>query len=161
MPSWEIHNKWAEKLGLPLEYTEKVNEIIDFSREGHDRVIRYPGVLTSQSRKLWKKYGDDIVKAFILCLQLDVMARHMYRYLILRVYKGQYRNIDADRAVKWTIEMMPFYMSMGGSYKCHGIEYGKIIAELNDFIKRNKEEIFSDIKEEILRKYNLLHDYQI
>lgn len=30
MPTWDVHNKWAEKLGLPEEITTFVNQLSDF-----------------------------------------------------------------------------------------------------------------------------------
>ena len=29
MPSWKLHDKWAVKMGIPLEVSKKINELID------------------------------------------------------------------------------------------------------------------------------------
>lgn len=36
MPSWEIHNKWAGKIGIPKEISNFVNRLIDFPEEIRD-----------------------------------------------------------------------------------------------------------------------------
>ena len=145
MPSWKIHDIWAEKMGIPVEYSKKVNEVIDFSKEGHDRAMRGPDTLISQSSKLREEYGDDrIVKAYFLHLYLDEMARFMHTCLIHRGHKEPWKNINADDVVTWSKGMRSIWTPNRG--------YGKIFKEVNDFIERNREEIFSDIKEEILRK---------
>ena len=33
MPTWKIHNKWAERMGIPSEITNYVNSLIDFPKE--------------------------------------------------------------------------------------------------------------------------------
>ena len=51
MPKWEVHNKWAEKMGLPEEITNFVNHLSDFpdrtqefkafcEREGEGIILR-------------------------------------------------------------------------------------------------------------------------
>jgi len=36
MPEWKIHNKWAEKLGIPKEISNFVNRLIDFPEESQE-----------------------------------------------------------------------------------------------------------------------------
>ena len=36
MPEWKIHNKWAEKLGIPKEISNFVNRLIDFPKESQE-----------------------------------------------------------------------------------------------------------------------------
>ncbi len=36
MPKWKIHNKWAEKLGIPKEISNFVNLLIDFPEENQE-----------------------------------------------------------------------------------------------------------------------------
>lgn len=145
MPSWKIHDKWAEKMGIPIDYSKKVNEIIDFSKEGHDRAMRDLDTLISQCSKLREEYGDDrIVKVFFLHLYLDEMARFMHTCLIPRGHKEPWKNINADDVVTWSKELRSMWTPMG---------YDKIFKEVNDFIERNRGDIFSDIKDDILRKH--------
>ncbi|MCK4735916.1 MAG: hypothetical protein KAT65_25905 [Methanophagales archaeon] len=145
MPSWKIHDKWAEKMGIPVDYSKKVNEIIDFSKEGHDRAMRDLDTLIRQCSKLREEYGDDrIVKVFFLHLYLDEMARFMHTCLIHRGHKEPWKNINADDVVTWSKALRSMWTPMG---------YDKIFKEVNDFIERNRGDIFSDIKDDILRKH--------
>ena len=36
MPKWEIHDKWAEKIGIPREISNFVNHLSDFPEECHE-----------------------------------------------------------------------------------------------------------------------------
>lgn len=36
MPKWEIHDKWAEKMGLPREISNFVNHLSDFPEKCHE-----------------------------------------------------------------------------------------------------------------------------
>ena len=36
MPKWEVHDKWAEKLGLPEEITNFVNHLSDFPDQSQE-----------------------------------------------------------------------------------------------------------------------------
>ena len=39
MPKWKIHNKWAEKIGIPEEISNTVNKLIDFPLKDEDYVL--------------------------------------------------------------------------------------------------------------------------
>jgi|GEM_PF-2450405 hypothetical protein len=104
MPSWRIHEKWAEKMGIPLDVARKVNEMID-SNYLHDLgknkrspihppipigrgMYAYPPKITVRTSDTLKdllefEYGDDPVKlhssikASILHHCLDGIAKYI------------------------------------------------------------------------------------
>ncbi len=92
MPKWEIHDKWAEKMGIPCEISNFVNHLSDFpeecqefmefcEREGseiilelvrvHDfrRIMKIPKYL--QIVFLRRQKGSEYVKAWYLHYVLD------------------------------------------------------------------------------------------
>ncbi|MCD6514437.1 MAG: hypothetical protein J7L07_05895 [Candidatus Odinarchaeota archaeon] len=53
MPSWEIHNKWAEKLGIPSDISNYVNKLIDFPERVKEFIESYAD--TDKWWDEWKK----------------------------------------------------------------------------------------------------------
>ena len=104
MPKWEIHNKWAEQMGISKEVSDFINLVIDFpqkcqefldfcDREPDARIYskgrptritigqfmrhdsgRHYGYAKEVQLKFLRKKGDDYVKAWYLHHILDYMA---------------------------------------------------------------------------------------
>jgi len=44
MPSWKLHKKWVEVMGISKEISQEVNELIDFGEAGHDAALGKPEI---------------------------------------------------------------------------------------------------------------------
>jgi len=87
MPSWSIHNKWAEKIGISEKVSDFVNRLIDVPEEceeftedqrkiyriEHDSGRKRKTVMYVQLNSLRKK-GSEFIKAWFLHHALDYVA---------------------------------------------------------------------------------------
>ena len=86
MPSWRIHDKWAERLGIDKATSCEVNKLIDDWRT-HDwyRLPRdidslwlwFNGFIEERICEIYCKWGSDGVKALFLHAMLDYLADHL------------------------------------------------------------------------------------
>jgi len=129
MVSWKLHEKWAKRLGVPKEVSRKVNEIIDFGEEGHDRALKDPEVWATQFWRL----DEEGKRAFYLHLLLDEMKRVVKKY---KIEKGW-------DAAKCAIDCVYF--------KCGhwSPRVREIVVPVEKFLMENAKEIIKDIKKEI------------
>ena len=148
MPSWDIHEKYARLMGIPIEIAREINKLIDDPR-WHDffdvalervetpnlraiggRIIIYyfrGSVFYTPTwesfRKAIEKYGDDGWRAFFLHIWLDLIERNM------RSGKG--------------------FAAIG----LEAIDYYKqYIDEVGNFLQERMDEILKDIRNYIARR---------
>ena len=102
MPSWDVHEKYARLMGIPIEIAKEINRLVDDPR-WHDffdialerveipnlraiggRIIIYYFKGSSFYTPTWEsfckaieRYGDDGWKAFFLHVWLDLIERNM------------------------------------------------------------------------------------
>ena len=122
MPSWDVHNKWAEKLGLAPEITSFVNHLSDFPDQNQEfmefcerkgEVIILPLVWSHDFTTIMKipKYlqlmfardkGSDYVTAWYLHYVLDYirMAPALTAYEVLRRTEDRFGVQDELEIVK-------------------------------------------------------------
>lgn len=163
MPSWDLHNKWAKRMGIPLLISKEVNKIIDslfehdlgrnikkpicgrtlIRRDGEDSIYAEPPkIIISTEPELRKILGiafsDDVklrhaFKAAILHHRLDGMAKAIEMYGTRIVSDIKY-IVDRSR------ELRPIYLDE------------RAYRDVEEFIKKNAKEIVHDIARELLRK---------
>jgi len=159
MPSWDLHNKWASMMGIPLDISKKVNEIID-NMSVHDlgeikrismRTPVHPGrgiyakfpkitvpTDTILRRILENTYSDPVklkyaFKATILHHWLDKIAKviTMFGTEVIR---------DSEYVINYAERLLTVYLD-NDAYN-----------EVRSFIKKNARNIIRDIADELTRK---------
>ena len=149
MPSWDIHEKYARLMGIPVYVAREINKLID-NPKCHDffdaalirsetpvfraiggRIITYWFRSSRFYTSSWKwireiidKYGDNGWKAFFLHIWLDLIERNM------RSGKG-FAFLE--------LKDMDYY-------------YKKYIDEVGIFLQERIEDVISDIKAYIIAK---------
>ena len=146
MPSWDVHEKYARLMGIPIEIAKEINRLVDDPR-WHDffdialervetpnlraiggRIIIYyfRGSIfytpTWESfRKAIDRYGDDGWKSFFLHIWLDLIERNMHS---------------------------------GKGFAIIGLEatdfYRYYIDEVSTFLKKRGDEVLDDIRNYII-----------
>ncbi len=151
MPSWKIHRKYGELLGINREIQKLVDEYID-SKDHHDfydfftekiqtpklrflndkRVVLYyfdsSSFVRSEFGKRIEMFGEDGIKCFFLHMFLDIIERRM-------------RYKDSPDLIGFDI---------------YGSGYRTIFEEVKKFVEENYHWIIEDIKKEKFRKRNKL-----
>jgi len=104
MPKWEIHDKWAERMGIPKEVSAFVNLLIDFPQK---------------------------CQAFLDFCDGDPAARVYRRGRPTSITVGQFTNHDAGRRKRYGREFQTKFLHQKGSeyvrawYLHHILDYMK------------------------------------
>lgn len=84
MPSFEVHDKWAEKLGIGKSVSKEVNKIIDFKHEhdGYKKLTSYlqkdRGKALQEVNEIYEEYGREGIKCLFLHAMLDYLSDHLF-----------------------------------------------------------------------------------
>lgn len=151
MPGFEIHDKWAQKLGISIEISNYINRAFhnidvpeDFKRHSHERKIprskggnisikdigyrRVNPFIQKQDLQFFSKKGKDYVKAQYLFFILHYLVK--LKTWMKDTGEGFEDCIDKyQKNKKVTIQ-----------------ETEEELIEVLDFLKRNSQELQKDLK---------------
>jgi predicted Zn-ribbon and HTH transcriptional regulator len=148
MPSWNIHNKWAFRLGVRKDIADLVNRMVDSigDPEYHDYgrvIVGGHWVFSELYRELqryYKLFGDDGVKAFLIHHVLDYMSTLLHS-----------PSVSLNRALEYAFKLLSGIEEDSRRF-VEDLELRKIIINCCEEIKRlitNNDELLSDIKPEL------------
>jgi len=138
MPSWKAHNKWAKRMGLDESVPNEVNKQIDFPDDAeYDEGRKRINTMVSQGYRVWQRYGEDVLKAYVLYLLLDEIYEVLRREITRRR-----RDIGIDLAIDYA--RIKVTGLLGKSYAYREVGFGEICDDIFAFILDNGAEIYYD-----------------
>lgn len=146
LPKWEIHNKWAEKLGVPVEISDFVNRLIDSPEEVQE----------------FMEFCDREYEK----LKLHVGSRKSVVTLPLKVSVGKH---DSGRKSKTATHLQLEFLRKKGSeyvkawYLHHILDYMKSAPKLSvkEVLKRVEEKTESCRELEIVKNFVMSRSEEI
>ncbi len=151
MPSWWVHRHFAHKLGLNIELSRIVDEIIDFAHilpneyETPCGIFRFPENV--EKRHDWvKDYPVEAGKAFKIAFGIEAVKAMMLHMCLDYVYENFRwcidKNIKFD--IRKSLERLNEFLK-----RFKDTEFASITSEICDFILDNAEEIREFIEVDI------------
>lgn len=147
MPNWIIHSKWAKRVGIDKFIADFVNRNIDYGTswafngcENDFSVEKYESVVAKQlyffhQKDLEEDYDpNSYIKAYYLHHLLDY-----FKETRINIYEI---NAVFDQFLKEKIETETI------NNEGKKVNFLKEIHQIFDFLRKNKEELYSDLKGE-------------
>ncbi|MHC1610733.1 MAG: hypothetical protein ACXQTW_03890 [Candidatus Methanospirareceae archaeon] len=95
MPKWEVHDKWAEKMGLSEEITNFVNHLSDFPEK------------TQEFREFCEREGEEIILQLVRTHDFEtIMKIPKYLQLLFVRQKG------SEYVTAWYLHYVMDYIRM-------------------------------------------------
>lgn len=139
MPTWEIHNKWAEKLGVPTEISNFVNQLSDFPEQ------------SQEFREFCERSGAEIIMQLVQRRDFDrIMKIPKYLQVVFAREKG------SEYLMVWYLHYALDYIRLAPALTPHEVlnriearfEPGPEFEIIKKFVLENAEEIVQDCRTE-------------
>ena len=137
MPKWEVHDKWAEKLGVPREITNFVNYLSDFPDK------------TREFMEFCEREGETIILQLVRTHDFErIMKIPKYLQLVFVRQKG------SDYVTAWYLHYVLDYIRMAPALTAEEIlkrtedrfEPCQELERIKRFVMENAEEIVHDCR---------------
>jgi len=137
MPKWEVHDKWAEKLGLPEEITNFVNHLSDFPDQSQEFV------------EFCEREGEAIILRLVRTHDFSmIMKIPKYLQLVFARQKG------SEYVTAWYLHYVLDYIRMAPALTAEEIlsktedrfEPCQELEGVKRFVLENVEEIVHDCR---------------
>ncbi|RZN38411.1 MAG: hypothetical protein EFT35_04730 [Methanophagales archaeon ANME-1-THS] len=137
MPKWEIHNKWAEKLGLPTEISNFVNQLSDFPEQ------------SQAFREFCERRGAEIIMQLVQRCDFDrIMRIPKYLQVVFAREKG------SEYLSAWYLHYALDYIRMAPALTPREVlnrieerfEPCRELETIKKFVLENAEEIVRDCR---------------
>jgi hypothetical protein len=137
MPTWEVHNKWAEKLGLPEEITKVVNHLSDFPDKNREFM------------EFCERKGEVILLPLVWSHDFDTIMK-IPKYLQLAFV----RHKGGDYVTAWYLHYALDYIRMAPSLTAEEVltrteeRFGLCdeLERINQFVRENEKAVVSDCR---------------
>jgi len=169
MPSWEIHRKWANELGIPKNVTDEVNRLIDFPEKWFEE--KYPERYNRIMNGLEVLRITDILNAdpCIGLLKLS-LAMNVFGHDVGRGRKWQEKlqlncifNHYGIQGVKAALlhHILDYIETTTGErhdvlerikQKLQGTRFGGVLFQILSFVDAHWDEILQDLNKRSMRK---------
>lgn len=137
MPTWEVHDKWAERMGLSRELVEFVNHLSDFPDQSQEFM------------EFCVRDGEEIILNLVRAHDFETIMK-IPKYLQLAFV----RRKGSDYVTAWHLHYVLDYIRMAPALTADEI-FKKTEARFGDceelerikrFVKENAEEIVRDCR---------------
>ncbi len=137
MPTWDIHDKWADKLGIPKEITTLVNQFSDFP---------------DQSQEFWEfceRKGEALILPLVWSHDFStIMKIPKYLQLMFVRHKG------SEYVTAWYLHYVLDYIRMAPTLTAEEVfkrtedRFGSCqeLEEVKRFVLENLEEVVLDCR---------------
>ena len=137
MPSWDVHDKWAEKLGLAKEITTFVNHLSDFPAQ------------CAEFREFCERAGEAIILPLVWSHDFDtIMKIPKYLQLMFARHKG------SAYVTAWYLHYVLDYIRMAPTLSAEDVlkrtedrfEPSTELERVKDFVQETEEELVRDCR---------------
>lgn len=137
MPKWDIHDKWAERMGLPKEVATFVNHLSDFPDQSHE------------FRDFCECEGEDIISQLVSTRDFSmIMKIPKYLQLVFMRQKG------SEYVTAWYLHYVLDYIRMAPALTVEEIlkrtkdrfEPCQELELIKQFVMKNAAEIVRDCR---------------
>jgi hypothetical protein len=137
MPTWDVHTKWAEKLGLPEEITKFVNHLSDFPDKNPEFM------------EFCAQEAEEIISQLVRAHDFSmIMKIPKYLQLAFARHKG------SDYVTAWYLHYVLDYIRMAPSLTAEEVltrteeRFGTCheLDSINQFVRENEKAVVSDCR---------------
>jgi hypothetical protein len=137
MPTWDVHTKWAEQLGLPEEITTFINHLSDFPDKSQEFV------------EFCEREGEAIITRLVRAHDFSmIMKIPKYLQLAFAHYKG------SDYVTAWYLHYVLDYIRMAPSLMAEEVlqrteeRFGTCneFERVKHFVRENAEVVVKDCR---------------
>ena len=137
MPTWDVHNKWAEQLGLPEEITTFVNHLSDFPDK------------SPEFMEFCAQEAEEIISQLVRTNDFSmIMKIPKYLQLAFARYKG------SDYVTAWYLHYVLDYIRMAPEFTAEEVltkteerfERCGELERVKQFVRENEEALVKDCR---------------